>query len=90
MGVPDPEGAQYLLDALFEVGPTKPGEYGEIPIGWTDIAAYKAATGAISERWEMTTLRQMSMSYMRGKQHGEDVMNDPPEPDPLIEMDDDE
>ena len=61
------EAGQYLLDALFEVGPVSQDGMGNWrPISWTDLQAYASLTGAIGERWEMHTVMRMSKAYLKG------------------------
>lgn len=62
---------QYLLDALYEAGPVKSDPLaGSVALDWTDLHAYVALTGAISEPWEARALRDMSQAYERGMREG--------------------
>lgn len=79
-----------MIDALFEIGPLKVSFGEEIPIEWTDLAAYKTATEAVSERWELVTLRQMSIAYQRGRHDGKDPAEDPPVQPNYDETEDDD
>lgn len=64
---------EYLLDALFSVGPTdwRGGE--ESPIAWSELAGYMRATGAITEPWEAEAVMDMSRAYFRAKREGKDI-----------------
>jgi hypothetical protein len=78
-----------MLEALFEIGPLKVSFGEEIPVEWPDLAAYKASTEAVTERWELVTLRRMSVAYHQGKHDGKDVTEDPPDP-PKDDLEDDD
>lgn len=67
---------QYLLEALFEAGPSKPGAMGgELPLEWLDVWAYMQATQAVSEPWEARALVQMSSAYVYEKAAGASVFS---------------
>lgn len=70
---------EYLLDALFIVGPTdwRGGE--ESPITWSELLAYGMATGSVTEAWEYEAVMSMSRAYYRAKNEGiADVFSIPP------------
>ena len=69
---PDLPG-QYLLDALFEIGPSMWIAGEEHPVTWSEIAGYIAATGDLQEPWEARALATMSQAYFRAKVQGKDV-----------------
>jgi hypothetical protein len=69
---PDLPG-QYLLDALFEIGPSMWIGGEEQAVTWAEIAGYQAATGDLSEPWEARAVRAMSKAYFRAKVQGKDV-----------------
>lgn len=58
---------EYLLDALFAVGPTEYRAGEESPISWSELGAYAQATGDISEPWELRAVMSMSRAYFRAK-----------------------
>jgi len=60
----------YLLDALFEVGPTEWRGEQELPISWTELTSYASATGDLSEPWEFRAVMGMSRAYFRAKVQG--------------------
>ena len=64
---------QYLLDALFAVGPTDWTGDREGPITWQELRAYGEATAALAEAWEYEAVMAMSRAYFRAKQEGRDV-----------------
>lgn len=69
----------YLLDALFEAGPGKPGAMGgELPLEWPDVWSYMQATQAIAEPWEARALMGMSTGYVEEKLAGADLLRKAP------------
>lgn len=64
LGLPDVPGGDYLIEALFQAGPTVATPAGEAPLSWLDLWAFAQATGAVSESWEIQALRDMSRSYL--------------------------
>lgn len=64
---------EYLLDALFAVGPTEYRAGEEGPITWGELGAYASATGDVSEPWELRAVMAMSRAYFRAKIEGKDV-----------------
>ena len=61
---------EYLLDALFTVGPTDYRGGEESPVTWAELLAYGQATGAVSEAWEYEAVMAMSKAYFRAKREG--------------------
>ena len=72
VGIEETEG-QYLLDALFEVGPTEWRKGEEGPISWSELWGYAQATVDIVEAWEIKAVMRMSRAYYQAKQEGRDV-----------------
>ena len=66
---PDIEGG-YLIEALFEVGPTQFVSGAELPIAWSELLAYSIATGDLPEAWERRAVMSMSKAYLRAKVEG--------------------
>ena len=66
-------GADYLLDALKDIGWVSNTGFGAQPILWSEIDAFSRGTAAISEPWEMRALRNMSGAYIDGNKLGEGV-----------------
>lgn len=76
--VPVGEG-QYLLDALFEVGPSQAGGMGgEIPLSWGEVWAYAQATQILTEPWEFRSIMSMSRAFVKARKDGESVFAIPP------------
>lgn len=68
----------YLLDALFSVGPSRYEGLQEYPILWSELAAYAAATGELSEPWELRAVMRMSKAYTTERAQGDDPLRIPP------------
>ena len=66
----------YLMEALFDVGPSDHATGG--PILWQEIAAYAKVTGQISEPWELKAVMRMSRAYVTELQNGKDPLRIPP------------
>lgn len=64
---------EYLLEALFHVGPSAWSDGAEVPISWAELAGYMAATGDISEPWEARAVMAMSKAYVNAKREGVNV-----------------
>lgn len=73
LGIVDNLPGEYLLDALFAIGPSRwTGEI-EGPITWEAIAAYKYATDRMTEPWECEAVMAMSRAYFHAKVRGKEV-----------------
>jgi len=64
---------EYLLDALFAVGPTEFVGGEETAVSWSELAGYMQATGAITEPWEAEAVRAMSRAYLDAKREGKNI-----------------
>lgn len=62
--MPDRGDAGYVVDLLWEVGPTMSGGMGEGPLTHGELYAYQQNTGIQLSEWEATTLRRLSLEYM--------------------------
>ena len=70
---------QYLLEALFEVGPSgTAGMGGEIPLSWAEVWAYAQATQNLTEPWEFRAIVRMSKAFVKARIDGESVFAIPP------------
>lgn len=56
--------AQYLIDFLFEVGPTSLNAIGEGPLSHMDLAAWQENVGFRLQVWEARFLRLLSFEYL--------------------------
>jgi hypothetical protein len=59
-----PCAAYYLVNYLFETGPTVVNGMGESPISQGDIASFQSNTGIELSAWEARTLRRLSLVYI--------------------------
>lgn len=62
----------YLMEALFDVGPSRYDGAGEQSILWQELMAYATVTGSLSEHWELRTVMNMSKAYVAEKSSGTD------------------
>ena len=69
-GIDEGLDGEYLLDALFEVGPSEYQAGNEMPVSWQALHAYASSTWAISEPWEFRAVMAMSKAYFRAKVQG--------------------
>lgn len=58
--LPDPGFARYMIENLFEVGPTT----GEHHLTWTEIDRWATRTGAELSEFEVVTLVDMSREFV--------------------------
>lgn len=73
LGFPEISAGDYLLQALFDVGPTEYDSSGEfVPLLWSTLYHYAKSTDEISEPWEFKALRKMSVGYVEGRTAGVD------------------
>lgn len=63
-----PNPAPYLIDWLFEIGPSVAVGMGEGPLGWGDLAHWQALSGVALNAWEARTLRRLSGDWL-GERH---------------------
>lgn len=64
------DAGQYLIDAMFALGPSRPlGGGGLRATDWPEIAGYAAAQGPFA-RWELQALADMCAHWCRGYRHG--------------------
>lgn len=52
--------AQYLIDYLFEIGPTQ----GDSPISHAELQAWQGNIGIALQPWELRTLKKLSVEYL--------------------------
>ena len=63
-----------VMSALFEAGPTLMTHERDVPLPWSEIAAWAAASGAALESGDITLLPLMSRAYLGGRAEGEKPM----------------
>jgi hypothetical protein len=77
--LPHLEYGEWLISALFEIGPTEIAGMGAMqPISQTEIAAYSANHGIAWMPWEVTTLRKLSEAYAMIRSTSTDQHAPPP------------
>ena len=87
---PELEVGRYLIQMLFEVGPTSSVGMGEGPVTWLDLMAFNSLTGDITEAWEARVVIELSRSYLEGRKLGENIWEHPPWPPSENEDDEEE
>lgn len=66
------EDHAYLLDLLFEIGPTSYVGMGEVPLTEFDILCWRMnRDGRKLHEWEIKALREMSGAYLAGQNEGQ-------------------
>lgn len=68
--LPDLEAGQYLVDAMFKMGPTISTGMDEVAADWITIDAFARGTCRISEPWEFEALFEMCTAYYQGWRAG--------------------
>lgn len=62
--MPFVRGGEYLLEYLFEIGPTKPaGMGGLVGLDEIDLVAWQSNHGVRLSSWEIKTIRRLSQEY---------------------------
>lgn len=67
----------YLIDAMFDAGPTIEIAEGELPLNWTEVWSWASAMQADEapwEPWELREVRGLSRHYLRAKLDGADPL----------------
>lgn len=59
-----PAPLPYMIEWLFEIGPTIPGGMSPAPIGWRDMEAWQSIVGVELLPWEGKLLRQLSAEFV--------------------------
>ena len=61
---PDLESGSYLLDIMSDMGYSKPGAMGMIPLDWLDIKAFSDLTGIMFSKDESILIKKLSEAYV--------------------------
>lgn len=72
--MPPLEGAEYLIDYLFEVGPTVQGAMGPGRLTNEELLAWKINTGIRLLPWESRFLIKLSDAYLQELQKAEKIL----------------
>lgn len=59
-----PIGAgEYLVQYLFEAGPTMPGGMGAAPLTFSELECWQRQVGVDLDPWEVRIVRRLSLEY---------------------------
>jgi hypothetical protein len=70
--------AGYLLEYLWEIGPTVAAGMGEAPISHGEIRVWQDNTGVELQTWEVQLLRRLSIEHLNQSQLASDPHCKPP------------
>lgn len=76
--MPPAGAAGYLLEYLYDIGPTLAAGMGDGPITQGEIAAYQANMGLHLDSWEVGMLRQLSIAHLNQSHLATDPACKPP------------
>ncbi|MBY0455261.1 MAG: hypothetical protein K2Q11_10335 [Burkholderiaceae bacterium] len=76
--LPDVFAGQYLLDWLFEIGPTQPAGMGSGPVTFQELAAWQQQAGIELQPWEASMLRRLSVEYLNESYEATNAARPPP------------
>jgi len=74
LGLPELDGGEYLLDAMFRLNPVRSNGFGLRATDWPEIEAFARLTGRISEPWEAEALFDMCRGYAEALEAGSDPL----------------
>jgi hypothetical protein len=60
---PELEGAEHIVEYLYEVGPVLHNGDGVIPITWTELSNWSKSVGLALTAWEYQTIRGLSVLF---------------------------
>ena len=78
--MPDIEKGDYLIDYLYEIGTSKSGANGAVPIDWVDIKAWSDLTGVRLTREEALIIKGLSSDFVSQMSRS----RNPNEPSPYL------
>jgi hypothetical protein len=58
-----PDGCEYLIGWLYDVGPALPGAMGFVPLTYSELRAWSELQQISISPWEAGTLRELSAAY---------------------------
>jgi hypothetical protein len=76
--MPPLDEAEYLVEHLWEVGPTMAAGAGAGPVTFQEMTAWQEMTGVDLEPWEARILRQLSLDYLSESHKAESPDRLPP------------
>jgi hypothetical protein len=63
---------RYLVDILFEIGPTMPGAMGNVPLSELEILAWQINRRRMLQPWEISFVRRLSAAFLSMHAEAED------------------
>lgn len=82
--MPPIEWGQYIVDYLFELGPTVPAGMGSGPLPPSEIEAAQRLLGIQFRPWEARLLLRLSREYLQESYRATDEKCSPPWDDPVV------
>lgn len=76
--MPEIEWGGYLVDYLWEVGPTEPAGMGSAKLSPPAIESWQRQTGITLQPWEFRLLRRLSAEYANEQAQASDPKRPPP------------
>lgn len=74
LGLPELDGTEYLIEAMFRLGPIRSDGMGLRSADWPEIDAFARLTGRVSEPWEFEALFDMCSGYFAAHEAGADPL----------------
>lgn len=74
LGLPELDGGEYLIDAMFRLGPIRADGMGLRPADWPEIDAFARLTRRLSAPWEFEALFDMCAGYFAAHEAGQDPL----------------
>jgi len=78
LNLPEVQNAEYIIEYLFEVGPSMSNGMGLCPISYTEIKAWMDATKTECSPWDVNMIRHLSRVFI--SQHHESEKENCPAP----------
>ncbi|HBU13511.1 MAG TPA: hypothetical protein DEF16_00630 [Gemmobacter sp.] len=78
LGLPRLDAGEYLLEAMFRLGPTCSNGLADVARDWPEIEAFARVTGRISEPSKCELLYDMCRGYHEAREAGKDPLAMPP------------
>lgn len=76
--LPEISAAGYLVQYLFDIGPTLAGGMGDAPLTHSEVRAFMENTGISLQPWEAQALRTLSRAYVAESSRATDPACPPP------------
>lgn len=64
--------SRYLVNYLFEAGPTSATGMGKAPLSWQELHAWQSMVGIELQSWEVRGLRRLSCDFLAASEEAED------------------